>query len=82
MGADAKKKLTRAAQRDRDDVAARREAFLAEVAAIPAERLAFVDESGVERGMRSAYGYARRGERCVVRSSDRTRRRRSGSGGG
>ena len=44
---------------------ARREAFLAEVASIPAERLVFIDESGVVRGMRSAYGYAPVGERCV-----------------
>lgn len=55
----------RAAQRDRDDVAVRREAFLAEVTDIPAERLVFVDESGVCRGMRTAYGYAPQGERCV-----------------
>ena len=54
-----------AAQRFRPDVAIRREAFLAEVASIPAERLVFVDESGIEIGARSAYGFAPRGERCV-----------------
>ncbi len=54
-----------AAQRFRPDVVARREAFLAEVAAIPAERLVFVDESGIEIGARAAYGFAPRGERCV-----------------
>lgn len=54
-----------AEQRTRPDVVARREAFLAEVVTIPAERLVFVDESGVVRGMRAAYGYAPRGERCV-----------------
>lgn len=43
----------------------RRAAFLAEVKDIPAERLVFVNESGVVRGMRAAYGYAPRGERCV-----------------
>lgn len=58
----------RASQRDREDVAARRAAFLVEVASIPAERLVFVDESGVVRGMRTAYGYAPRGERCVETS--------------
>ena len=58
----------RASQRDREDVVVRREAFLAEVATIPAERLVFVDESGVVRGMRTAYGYAPRGERCVETS--------------
>ena len=54
-----------ASQRFRPDVVARREAFLAEVAAIPAERLVFVDESGIEVGTRSAYGFAPVGERCV-----------------
>ena len=54
-----------ASQRFRPDVVAKREAFLAEVAAIPAERLVFVDESGIEIGTRSAYGFAPRGERCV-----------------
>lgn len=47
-----------AAQRLRPDVVAKREAFLAEVAQIPAERLVFVDESGIEIGSRSAYGLA------------------------
>lgn len=55
----------RASQRDRPDVVARREAFLAEVAQVPAERLVFVDESGIEIGARSAYGFAPLGERCV-----------------
>ena len=54
-----------ASQRLRPDVVARREAFLAEVAAIPAERLVFVDESGIEIAARSAYGFAPVGERCV-----------------
>jgi transposase len=46
-------------------VVARRQAFAAEVARIPAERLVFIDESGVVQGMRSAYGFAPRGQRCV-----------------
>lgn len=58
----------RASQRDREDVVVRRKAFLAEVATIPAERLVFVDESGVVRGMRTVCGYAPRGERCVETS--------------
>jgi transposase len=64
-----------ASQRFRPDVVARREAFLAEVAAIPAERLVFVDESGIEVGARSAYGYAPRGERCVEVAPFRVGRR-------
>ncbi len=54
-----------ASQRFRPDVVERRDAFLVEVKDIPAERLVFVDESGVVRGMRAVYGYAPRGERCV-----------------
>ena len=54
-----------ASQRFRPDVVAKREAFLAEVATIPAERLVFVDESGIEVGTLSAYGFAPIGERCV-----------------
>ena len=54
-----------ASQRFRPDVVERRDAFLAEVKDIPVDRLVFVDESGVMRGMRAAYGYAPRGERCV-----------------
>jgi hypothetical protein len=54
-----------ASQRFRPDVVAKREAFLAEVAAIPAERLVFVDESGIEIGARSDYGFAPVGQRCV-----------------
>lgn len=65
MGAHAKKKTLIAAQRLRPDVVERREAFLAEVARVPADRLVFIDESGAVLGMRSAYGYAQRGERCV-----------------
>lgn len=65
MADHSKKKSLIASQRLRPDVVARREAFLAEVAAIPAERLVFVDESGIEIGARSAYGFAPRGERCV-----------------
>jgi transposase len=75
VGADAKKKSLIASQRFRPDVVARREAFLAEVATISAERMVFIDESGAVLGMRSAYGYAPRGERCVEVVPFRTGRR-------
>lgn len=64
-----------ASQRLRPDVVARREAFLAEIAAIPAEHLVFVDESGIEIGARSAYGFAPRGVRCVEVAPFRAGRR-------
>ena len=65
MACHAKKKSLIAQQRYRPDVVTRREAFLVEVATIPAERLVFIDESGIRIGERSAYGFAPRGERCV-----------------
>lgn len=42
-----------------------RRAFAEALALIEAHRLVFVDESGVVQGMRSPYGYAPRGQRCV-----------------
>lgn len=75
MAGHPKKKSLIASQRFRPDVVARREAFLAEVAAVPAERLVFVDESGVEIGTRSAYGFAPIGERCVEVAPFRVGRR-------
>ena len=65
MAGHPKKKSLIASQRFRPDVVAKRGAFLAEVASIPAERLVFVDESGIQIGTRSAYGFAPIGERCV-----------------
>lgn len=64
-----------ASQRFRPDVVERREAFLAEVKDIPADRLVFIDESGVHRGMRLGYGYAPCGERCVETAPFRVGRR-------
>ena len=54
-----------AEQRTRPNVVARREAFLVEVASIPADRLVFVDESGVVQGIRVVYGYAPREGRAA-----------------
>ncbi len=65
----------RAAQQDRPDVTARREAFVAGVGALDGRCLVFVDESGVRQGMRSAYGYAPRGARCVETAPFRVGRR-------
>lgn len=65
------------AQQTRDDVAAERAAFTPLQATLDAERLIFVDESGIERGMRSRYGYAPRSERCREHAPFRVGRRTS-----
>lgn len=44
-------------------------------AGLDAERLVFVDESGLRRGMRSPYGYAPRGRRCAEAAPFRVGRR-------
>lgn len=62
---DAQKKQIRPSQQCRDDVRAERVAFAEQIAHIDASSLVFVDESGVCLGMRTAYGYAPRGEPCV-----------------
>ena len=67
----------RAAQQLRDDVAEERAAFAAWQATADAGRVVCVDESGVVAGMRCAYGYARRGERCVEHAPYRKGRRTS-----
>lgn len=51
-------------QQTRGDVVAERAAFTQLQPVLDAERLVFVDESGIERGMRLRYGYAPRHERC------------------
>ena len=43
---------------------AERAAFVGVQASLDAERVLFVDESGIERGMRCRYGYAPKRERC------------------
>lgn len=67
----------RPAQQLRDDVVAERALYGLWRAVVCAGRLVFVDESGVEQGMRLAYGYAPRGQRCYEAAPFRTGRRRS-----
>lgn len=52
-------------QRDRPDVRAKRDQFRQEVGTIEAEKLVFVDETGVNTAMTPAYGRAPRGQRVV-----------------
>ena len=51
----------------RPDVAEKREKFLRVVAGIPAERLVFLDESGLNLAMSRSHAWVRRGEELVDR---------------
>jgi len=64
-------------QQLRADVVAERAAFAGVQAGLDAERVLFVDESGIERGMRTAYGYAPRHTRCREHAPFRVGRRTS-----
>lgn len=67
----------KAAQQQRADVVEERVAFAEVQKSLARERLIFVDESGIEQGMRSAYGYAPRKQRCVEYAPFRVGRRTS-----
>lgn len=67
----------RPSQQQRPDVVREREAVAALQDDLDGEHLIFVDESGIERGMRSAYGYAPRHERCLEHAPFRVGRRTS-----
>ena len=56
----------RAAQAQRPDVVAERNAFLAWLQHVDAAKIKAVDESGIVCGLRLAYGYAPRGQRLVA----------------
>jgi transposase len=60
------KKMLRAAEQDRPDVATGRAAWRAEVApGLDPQRLVFIDETWAETNMTRTHGYAPRGERLV-----------------
>jgi len=67
----------RPAQQQRPEVALERALFAAAMKLLDAARLVFVDESGIVRGMRLAYGYAPRGARCIENAPFRVGKRRS-----
>src|SRR5262245_52238263 len=58
-----KKKVLRAAERDRPDVRRKRRQFHQEVAALDAKRLVFVDALGATTAMARLYGWAPQGQR-------------------
>lgn len=69
--------MIRPAQQQRPDVATERTCFTETMKRLDAGRLVFVDESGLVRGLRLAYGYAPRGARCIENAPFRVGKRRS-----
>ena len=61
---DAQKKTAHAAEQDRPDIAARRQAWFDAQPDLDPDRLVFIDESGTSTKMARTYGRALRGERC------------------
>lgn len=61
------KKTFRAIERDRNDVLAKEADYLAEVAAIPIDKLVFLDEAGVNLGMTRTHARAPAGERAICK---------------
>jgi transposase len=62
--ADGEKKTLRAAEQARPDIAAEREADRQQMSDLPAERLVFLDESGVTTKMARTHARAPRGQRA------------------
>jgi hypothetical protein len=59
-----RKKTLRAAEQDRPEIAAERQAYRQQLAEIGADRLVFVDESGITTTMTRTHARAPRGERA------------------
>jgi transposase len=57
-------KTLRAAEQERPDIAAEREAFCQQMSTLPVERLVFLDESGVTTKMARTHARAPRGQRA------------------
>jgi transposase len=62
--AASQKKTLRAAEQDRPEIAAEREAYRQSMTEMPAERLVFLDESGVTTKMARTHARAPRGQRA------------------
>lgn len=66
----AEKKSLHASERDTEENRQRREEFLAAIATVPAQKLKFLDESGVTTQMTRLWGRAPRGERVQEATPD------------
>ena len=62
--ADGEKKTLRAAEQERPEIAAEREAYRQQMSQLPVERLVFLDESGVTTKMARTHARAPRGQRA------------------
>jgi hypothetical protein len=62
--ADGEKKTLRAAEQERPEIAREREAYRQQMSELPAERLVFLDESGVTTKMARTHARAPRGQRA------------------
>lgn len=67
----------RSSQQQRPDVAQERVRYAAAMPTLNAFDLVFIDEAGMEQGMRLSYGYAAQGARCIENAPFRTGRRTS-----
>ena len=65
--AHTQKKTLRAAEQDRPEIAAERERYREQIAAISVDRLVFVDESGITTKMTRPHARAPRGQRAYGR---------------
>jgi transposase len=65
---DPQKKTSVARERDREDVKAKRKAFLEEQEQLDPSRLIFLDESGFRLGAPPHYGWAPRGDKSLRKS--------------
>jgi transposase len=68
LGLTRKKKSTRAAERDRPDVAQARRQWPQKLAGVDPDDLVFLDETGANTAMHRTHGYAPRGERVVAKA--------------
>ena len=66
---DSQKKTLVARERDRPEVQAKREAFVAEQPRLNSERLVFLDESGLRLGTPPNYGWAPVGEKAIGKAT-------------
>jgi len=66
---DSQKKTLIARERDRPEVQAKRESFVAEQPTLNSERLVFLDESGLRLGTPPNYGWAPVGEKAIGKAT-------------
>jgi transposase len=66
LAPDREKKVQRAAEQDRPDIAAQRQAWPEQMFGVPVERFVFIDETWVTTNMSRRYGRAPQGQRLMA----------------